>query len=251
MMASEEYAAKAISKLYKTPFEDLVLFENEDYFVVDKPAFVSTLEDRHASVNMISLAREYWEDAQVCHRLDKETSGALVFAKHPEAYRSLAMQFEHRQVLKLYHAVVSGTHNFQKQLIDLPIYANAKGVVKVSHRQGKEAKTYVSTLQAYRRHSLLECQPISGRMHQIRIHLSSVGAPIAGDEQYGGEPLLLSALKRNFNLKKHAEEQPLIKRVALHARVIGFKLLNGEGVEVSSPYPKDFAVVLKQLEKLG
>jgi 23S rRNA pseudouridine955/2504/2580 synthase len=251
MITSEEYAAKAISKLYKTPFEDLLLFENEDYFVVDKPAFVSTLEDRYDNIDMISLARDYESDAQVCHRLDKETSGALVFAKNPEAYRAMAIQFEHRRVRKIYHAVADGTHSFSEQLIDLPIYTTGRGSVRVSHRRGKEAQTYVSTLHAYRQHSLLECRPVSGRMHQIRIHLSSLGAPIAGDEQYGGKPLYLSALKRNFNLKKNVKEQPLIKRLALHAHSIGFRLMDNREVEVVSPYPKDFAVVVRQLIKLS
>jgi 23S rRNA pseudouridine955/2504/2580 synthase len=251
MESNQSYAAQAIQQLYKIRFKDLILFEDEDYLVINKPAFISTLDDRHDDLSIISMAREYVESAQVCHRLDKETSGALLIAKHPEAYRSASMQFEHRQVKKVYHAVCDGIHDFREVKVSLPIYATNKGVVKISKREGKDALTYVNTLKAYRKYTLVECQPVTGRMHQIRIHLSSLGAPISGDEQYGGKLFYLSALKKTYNLKKDAEEQPLIKRVALHAQALSFELFNHGDVSVEAPYPKDFAVVLKQLEKLG
>jgi 23S rRNA pseudouridine955/2504/2580 synthase len=245
----QTFTIQAIQQLQKMPFKKLVLFEDEDYVVVNKPAFVSTLDDRHFDLNIMALAKEYTEDAQVCHRLDKETSGVLVIAKNPEAYRSLSIQFEKRKVNKTYHAVCDGIHNFQQMKIADPLYVSSKGVVKVDRQRGKEAVTIVNTLKAYRRHTLVSCEPVTGRMHQIRVHLASQGASISGDEQYGGKPFYLSAIKRNYNLKKDTEELPLIKRVALHARAIGFELLNGQPVRVEAPYPKDFAVVLKQLEK--
>jgi 23S rRNA pseudouridine955/2504/2580 synthase len=85
-------------------------------------------------------------------------------------------------------------------------------------------------------------------MHQIRIHLASLGASIAGDTQYGGRPVLLSQLKRGFNLKKFTEEQPLIKRMALHAFSLEFALTNGQKQLFEAPYPKDFAALVRQLE---
>lgn len=234
----------------KTPrFEDSIVFENENYLLVNKPAFVSTLEDRNDPNNMLGLAREYAGDAQACHRLDKETSGILAFAKHPEAYRHLAMQFEHRKVQKVYHAIVDGIHDFKEEQVKLPIQLMGKGIVKISRQEGKPAETWLNTLQAYRQHTLVECRPVTGRMHQIRIHLSAKGAPISCDETYGGKPLLLSKLKRHFNLKKETEEQPIIKRVALHAYELRFEDIDGTPLQVQAPYPKDFAVALKQLEK--
>lgn len=247
----QSYAAQAVQRLQKTPFRKLIIFENDDYLVVNKPAFVATLDDRHDDLNIIAMARDYTPDAQVCHRLDKETSGALIIAKNPEAYRSVSIQFEKRQVDKIYHAVCDGIHDFRELKIDDPLYASSKGVVKVSQRDGKDALTYVSTLKAYRRHTLVACKPVTGRMHQIRVHLANAGASISGDIQYGGKPFLLSEIKRNFNLKKDTEEQPLIKRVALHAHAIGFKLMNQEHVRIEAPSAKDFGVVLKQLEKLS
>ncbi len=195
------------------------------------------------------MARQHVPDAQVGHRLDKETSGALAIAKHPEAYRELAIQFEKRRVKKTYHAVSEGIHDFQEVTVDLPIHATSKGVVRISRREGKSAQTLVQTLAVYQRHTLVKCQPITGRMHQIRVHLTSLGAPIVSDEQYGGHWFYLLSVKRNYQLKKDTEEQPLIKRVALHASALGFTGMDGQPLEVTAPYPKDFAVLLKQLDK--
>lgn len=233
----------------KLKFEDIILFENEHYLLVNKPAHMATLEDRNDPTNMLGWAREYVEDAQACHRLDKETSGVLAFAKHPEAYRHLAIQFENRKVQKVYHAIVDGIHDFKEEQVNLPIQLLGKGVVRISRAEGKQAETWLQALQAYRQHTLVECRPVTGRMHQIRIHLSAKGAPISGDETYGGKPLLLSKLKRHFNLKQETEELPIIKRVALHAYELSFSDLNGDPLKVQAPYPKDFAVAVKQLEK--
>ncbi len=208
---------------------------------------MSTLNDRVEKVNLLALAKEFSADAQACHRLDKDTSGVLAFAKHPDAYRHLSMQFEHRQVNKIYHAVADGIHRFQDQLVDAAILKQDDGIVKLS-RQGKEAQTYFTSIKSYRQHTLIECRPITGRMHQIRIHLASLGASIAGDEQYGGKPVMLSQLKRGFNLKKYTEEQPLMKRMALHAFSLEFALLDGEKQRFEAPYPKDMQALIRQLE---
>ena len=233
----------------KPKFEDIIVFENEHYLLVNKPAHMSTLEDRNDPDNMLAWARDYVADAQACHRLDKETSGMLAFAKNPEAYRHLAIQFENRLVQKVYHAIADGIHDFKEEKVSLPIKLMGKGIVQISRQEGKPAETWLQTLQAYREHTLIECRPVTGRMHQIRIHLSALHAPISGDETYGGKPLLLSKLKRKFNLKKDTEELPIIKRVALHAYELRFEDVSGEKLAVQAPYPKDFAVAVKQLEK--
>ncbi len=227
---------------------DLILWEDNDFIAVNKPPFVSTLEDRTDPVNLLALVRSYCETAQACHRLDKDTSGLLVFAKNPEAYRHMSMQFEHRKVEKIYHAIVDGVHDFKQHLVDAPILAAPDGIVKISKRDGKPAQTYFTTLVAYRQCSLIECRPITGRMHQIRIHLSLLNATITGDEQYGGKPLYLSAIKKGFNLKKNTEEEPLMKRMALHAKSLIFKSMKDEKLTLEAPYPKDFQALIRQLE---
>ena len=236
----------------KLNFEDLIIFENEDYIVVNKPPHIATLDERNADnpFSILRLAKAYSADAQVGHRLDKETSGALAIAKNPEAYRHIAMQFEHREITKKYHAVVEGVHDFEDISVYLPILALPKdGIVKIDRQKGKEAETIFNTLRAYKQNTLLECMPISGRMHQIRIHLTCLKAPIVADETYGGKPPLLSNIKRKFNLKQDTDEQPMIKRVALHAYSLTFSLLDGQEQEFVAPYPKDFEVLVKLLEK--
>ncbi|MBC7892719.1 MAG: RNA pseudouridine synthase [Sphingobacteriaceae bacterium] len=238
----------------KLNFQDLILLENDDYVVVNKPPFIATLDERNADnpYSLLRLARAYSPDAQVAHRLDKETSGCLAIAKNPEAYRHLAMQFEHREVKKIYHAVVGGVQNFEGISVYLPIMPLPRnGVVKIDRQKGKEAETIFNTLRAFRQHTLVECMPITGRMHQIRIHLTCLKAAIVQDETYGGKPVFLSQLKRDYNLKKDTEELPLIKRVALHARSLTFTGLDDQEISVEAPYPKDFEVLVKQLEKFS
>lgn len=230
-------------------FEDLILFENEDYILINKPPYISSLDERFGEAVAINrLAAEYTEDPQLCHRLDKETSGVLAIAKNPEAYRHLSMQFEHREVTKTYHAVIEGIRDFREQVVDLPIYTTSHGTVKIDAR-GKDALTIFNTIRAYNKHTLVECKPVTGRLHQIRVHFWAMKAPIAGDITYGGKPFYLSDIKKRFNLKSETEELPLMQRVALHAFSLNFKLLNGEEITIQAPYPKDFAVLIKQMEK--
>jgi RluA family pseudouridine synthase len=228
--------------------QDLILFEDDDYFVVNKPPFLSTLDDRVETNNLLALSRDYVESAQVCHRLDKDTSGVLAIAKNPEAYRHLSIQFEGRAVTKIYHAVVDGIHSYRDVLVDKAILKQNDGTVRLSKSEGKPAQTYFNTLQSYRLHSLVECRPVTGRMHQIRIHLASLNSPITGDDMYGGKPFFLSAVKRGFNLKKSTEEQPIMKRMALHAYSLTFADLKGNTRTVEAEYPKDMQALVRQLE---
>src|SRR3984885_10146115 len=210
---------------------DMILFEDDDVIVVNKPPFISTLDEREGGeVNMLRLAKAYTPDAQICHRLDKETSGALIIAKNPEAYRFVSIQFEKRQVRKVYHAIIDGTHVFEDLLVDLPILNVGRGNVTISRQEGKRAETWFNSIKYFKHYTLVECRPITGRMHQIRIHLATQKASIAGDEMYKGKPVFLSALKRKYHLGKDQEELPIMKRFALHAYEVTFKLLDGNSI---------------------
>ncbi|RYU84290.1 RluA family pseudouridine synthase [Hymenobacter persicinus] len=230
-------------------FQDLILFEDDDFIVINKPPFLATLDERFGNApNILRMARQYTDDAQACHRLDKETSGALALAKNSEAYRHLSMQFENREVKKLYHAVVWGVHRFDNQLVDRSIETTTKGKARLAYK-GKPAETYFTTLEAFARHTLVQCVPVTGRMHQIRLHLMYLQAPIVGDAMYGGEDFYLSSLKKKFNVKEGEEEQPFIKRFALHAAKLIFTGLNGREIVVEAPYPKDFRVLVDTLRQ--
>lgn len=231
-------------------FEDLILFENDNLIVVNKPAFLSSLDDRKGGDNnLLRMAKQYSEDAQICHRLDRETSGVLIIAKNPETYRHVSMQFEHRKVNKVYHAVINGTHTFEELHVDLPILNLGAKNVAINRQEGKPAETVFNSIKFYKHYTLVECRPITGRMHQIRIHLASQRANIAGDEMYGGKLLYLSEIKRAYRIGKDQEELPIMKRFALHARSITFKFDEHIEMTFEAPYPKDFAILIKLLDK--
>lgn len=239
------------NRLFKFPkFEDLIIHEDDNLIVINKPPFVASLDDRAGSeINILRLAKKYHPDAQVCHRLDKETSGILLIAKNPETYRLVSIEFERRRVNKVYHAVIGGTHTFDDLHVNLPILNQGQKNVSIDRAKGKAAETIFNSLQYFKHYTLVECKPITGRMHQIRIHLATQHAAIVNDEMYRGKPIFLSQIKkRGFTLAKNEEEQPIIKRFALHARAVSFTI-NEKAYAFEADYPKDFATLLRLLEK--
>jgi 23S rRNA pseudouridine955/2504/2580 synthase len=230
-------------------FADMLLHEDENILIVNKPPYLSSLTERSGEgPNLLDMARRYDPAAQLCHRLDKETSGVLMIARNQETYRSIAMQLENRNVGKLYHAMVAGHADFQETEVTLPIHVNAKGISAIDFKKGKEATTIFQTLRYFLDFTLVGCQPISGRLHQIRVHLASQNFPIVCDELYGGKMPMLSDYKRKFKTAKWENEEPMMKRVALHAYQVHFEL-NGREHMYTAPYPKDFDVFLKLLDK--
>lgn len=231
-------------------FDSLLLYEDDDYLVINKPPLIATLAERNPSAPyLLQLAQHYRPTAQAAHRLDKTTSGALALAKHPAAYQSLCQQFESRVVTKIYHAVLTGHHHFQAQEVHAPLRITRHHLAEVSSRSGKQATTIFTTLQNFAGYTLAQCQPITGRLHQIRAHAAHLQSPIVGDPQYGGQVLYLSALKRRYHLKKGTEERPLAPRVALHAYQLAFRGYQGQPITVQAPYPQDFTTLLKQLNR--
>lgn len=242
---------EASSERIKFPkFSEMIIHEDDNLIVINKPALMASLDEREGiEPNVLRLARRYHADIQVCHRLDKETSGLLLLAKNPETYRLVSIEFEKRRVNKIYHAIIEGIHDFDNQLVDLPILNQGNKNVSIDRARGKAAQTYFRSLQFFRDFTLVECRPITGRMHQIRIHLATQRASIVGDTLYRGRPVFLSDLKkRGFSLSKGREEQPIMKRFALHAHTLDLQL-DGQELHFEAPYPKDFAVLLKQLNK--
>lgn len=216
---------------------------------MNKPAFLSTLDERETErISLLRLAKSYNTDLQVCHRLDKETSGIILFSKNNEIYREISILFEHRKISKVYHAICQGNHNFKNFEINKPLSTNSKGFSKIDFGGGKESLSIINTLKVYKHFTLLECKPITGRLHQLRVHLKSVNAPISADERYGAEMPLLSSFKRKFKLGKFEDEKPIINRVALHAFSLNFELC-GKKYCLEAPYPKDFKTFCTLLEK--
>ena len=228
-----------------------VCFHDAHTLLIDKPPGMVVENPSHSHEPSLKAAvQKQFPGARPVHRIDKDTSGLVLWALSDEAYRYYSTLFQQRQVGKVYHAIVCGRISTGTQTIDLPLMRTASGKGRVSHRYGRPAQTTVEPIERFRRFSLVQCAPLTGRYHQIRIHLSSIGLPIAGDVLYGGCVPRLSEIKRNYKPKAHREEPPLIGRTALHAyalRLVPYG--RAEAMEWTAPYPKDFRSFLTKLRK--
>jgi RluA family pseudouridine synthase len=230
-----------------------VLLEDDAIIVINKPAGLLVLPDRfdRALPNLYELLKNTLGTIFVVHRIDKDTSGLVLFAKTAEAHAELNIAFEKRQVEKIYHAIVVGSSQTDTGHIDLPIVENEHGIrkMKIDRIKGKETRTDYKVLERFDGYMLIEARPRTGRTHQIRIHLSTIGLPILGDPLYGdGRGFFLSAIKRNYQTK--GEEQPLLGRTALHAFNLSFiHPITNKKISIETPLPKDMEVVLKTLRK--
>ena len=233
-------------------FKEAIVFENDNYLAINKPAGISSLHERIGTANsVIEQAKRMDENLQLCHRLDKETSGVLLISKHSKAYSHAAVAFEKRRVLKVYHAVADGVHHFVDHKVDLPLITTRSGRSAISKQKGKPSSTIFNTIEHFNNYSLVACNPSTGRQHQIRIHLASQKASISADEIYGGKVPYLSKLKRNFTLNRTEVEKPMITRFALHAYSLGLLDMDGKELNISADYPKDFEVFVKLLRKFN
>jgi 23S rRNA pseudouridine1911/1915/1917 synthase len=233
------------------PIPLAVLFEDEDLIVIDKIAGMvvhpggGTGEDTlvHALLHHCqgSLCPVGAPDRPgIVHRLDKGTSGVMVVAKTEKAYHSLVGQFSERKTGKVYHALVAGHPHPSKGEIALPIGRHHKVRVKMAvvDKGGKPAHTEWKTLSLYtEKFALLECRIRTGRTHQIRVHLSFMNHPLAGDSTYG--------------YKASKNEGQLFPRVMLHARNLSFlHPQSGDELSFSAPIPKDFQTAVSALTSL-
>jgi 23S rRNA pseudouridine955/2504/2580 synthase/23S rRNA pseudouridine1911/1915/1917 synthase len=185
------------------------------------------------------------------HRLDKGTSGVIVFAKDEATHKQLSLLFEGREVEKYYVGLVNGILMNNSGSIDAPIMMHpADNGSMIINPKGKASLTDYEVLESFRFYSWVQFRIHTGRTHQIRVHLKHIGHSIVCDEVYGdGKPVLLSSLKKKFNLsKKEDEERPMINRLALHSWKLKFEL-NGEQIALEAEPPKDLRATLTQLRK--
>ncbi len=245
-----------------------VLFEDEALLALDKPASLLTSPDRYDPFrpNLMKLlhtgiadqkpwARErnlkYLSNA---HRLDFETSGIILLAKSKPVLVTLANLFGSDKPRKQYVALASGVPPEEKFEVDKPLspHPMKPGMMRVDPKNGKRARTKFEVLEDFSTfgYVLLKCEPVTGRTHQIRVHALYAGLKIVADEFYGGKPLWLSRLKKDYRLKAGQEERPLISRVALHAEELQLAHpVSGQNLTISAPWPKDLAVGVKYLRK--
>lgn len=234
----------------KAPKALEIVFENPDFLVVNKPAGVASLDEHVYTVpSMLRRIKHLYPEAQLCHRLDKDTSGCLLVSKHNEAYKYAAALFEKRKIEKRYYAIVNGVHHFERLEVNLPLFLSNKRV-KVSHSSGKQAVTFFTTEEVFRHFTLVKCEPITGRLHQIRVHLFTQNAPIINDTLYSGKPPMMSDIKRHFRLSKQEEkEEPIISSIGLHAASLRFEGMDGQIIEAHAPLRKEMEALLNILRK--
>lgn len=230
-----------------------IIFESDEFIGVNKPSGLLSIPDREGKEpSLKSLLQEKYANIFTVHRLDKDTSGLIVFAKNEAAHRHLSMQFEERQTEKIYVGLVLGSPSNQSGTINLPIAENmvTRGTM-IINRRGKESITDYEVLENFGSYSWMQFRIHTGRTHQIRVHMKDLGHPIVCDELYGdGKPLLLSSLKSKFKLSKNElEERPLLNRLALHAFKLSFTNIAGEKITLEADLHKDLKASLQQLGK--
>lgn len=234
-----------------------ILFEDKDILVVNKPAPLLSIPDRYNSdkFNLHAYLEAKFGESFIVHRLDKETSGVIVFARNGAAHKSLSEQFEKRKVRKKYLALVEGHPNSEEGNIDKPIAPSQGGVHKMTiAKKGKPSLSHYKTLEKFKKYSLLEVEIFTGRTHQIRVHLEAIGNPLAVDKLYGrNEAFYLSQIKlKKYKLGKNQEERPLMTRNSLHSSQLSFNHPSSrEQLLFEADLPKDFQAVINQLRKWG
>lgn len=219
-----------------------IIHLDEQLIGINKPAGLSVLPEgwEPDTPYLLKMLEQTFENPSagsgqriwVVHRLDKVTSGVMVFARTAEAHRELNRQFERHEVEKVYHAIVEGNPVWEEKVCKMPLRINVghKHRTAIDHKRGKPAETHFTVLKRSQSGALLEARPLTGRTHQIRAHLTALGYPLYGDVLYG------------------AKETGLIARPALHALSLEFSHPQSkERVIYTVSYPSDMRHLIEQL----
>lgn len=212
-----------------------ILLEDESVVLIDKPVGIPTIPERLDAQGFCvkkNLEDTLGQKLLVVHRLDKEVSGLLIFAKTPEAHRFLNLEFEHRRVSKTYLALLWGYMEQSSGVIDKPIRQYGSGRMGIDDDQGKPSQTEYQVVERWKDMTLVEASPRTGRRHQLRVHFYSQGHPIVGD--------------RRYNLPKWTESVP---RLMLHAWRLRIRHPSGKYIEVECPAPPAFEDVLTSFRR--
>jgi RluA family pseudouridine synthase len=211
-----------------------IIYEDNHLLVVDKPAGLSVLPDgwEKDSEYLVKVLEEKYERIFIIHRLDKITSGVMVFALDAETHRALNIQFESHEAQKTYHAIVEGNPKWEEKVAKHPLRLNVghKHRTMVDNKNGKPSETRFRIIKRYPESALVEAKPMTGRTHQIRVHAYALGHPLVGDPLYG------------------AQGYYPITRPMLHAQSLSFiHPVTNERVKFSIPHPPDFEDAIKNL----
>jgi 23S rRNA pseudouridine955/2504/2580 synthase/23S rRNA pseudouridine1911/1915/1917 synthase len=229
-----------------------IIFENDFFIALNKPSGLLSVPDRMQSEpSLKDILLQKYGSIYTVHRLDKGTSGIIVFAKDEVTHKQLSILFEERNVQKFYVGLVNGNPMNAEGSIDAPImmHPGDNGTMIIIPK-GKPSLTDYKVVENFKFYSWIQFQIHTGRTHQIRVHMKHIGHSIVCDELYGdGKPVLLSSIKKKFNLsKKEDEERPMLGRLALHSWKLIFTF-NNEEFSLEAEPPKDLRATLQQLRK--
>lgn len=230
-----------------------IIFENDFFIAINKPSGLLSIPDRFGKdPSLKTMLQEKLGKIFTVHRIDRDTSGLIIFAKDEATHKFLSQAFEGREVEKYYLGLVHGIMMHKEGTIDIPIMEHpGKTTLMMPHKKGKPSVTDYKVLEEFRMYSFVQFQIHTGRTHQIRVHAKYLEHPIVCDDIYGnGEPLLLSSIKRKFKLSKNEfEERPILSRLALHSYRLVFKDAQGIVHDLEAPLSKDMKALLQQLRK--
>ena len=237
-----------------------ILFQDADVIAVNKPANLAAIPGRGETDSVLErLARQINLPCKgsadprlrVVHRLDKDTTGVMLFAKHVDAQRFLSHQFQNNTVAKEYVALVVGKIPDDHCTVNAPLAVHPTDKLRMAvSKQGRPAMTEFQVEGRMRRFTVVRAFPKTGKTHQIRVHLAHLGYPLAIDPIYGSpSPILLSEHKRGYRPTRGQDERPLITRLTLHAHRLSLVHPNGERLAIEAPLPKDLRAVINQLMK--
>jgi len=231
---------------------------DDDIIVINKPSGVSVTKDRTGAPQLVDilaeqLGPEICSELRLVHRLDKDTSGVMILAKNKETQSKFSSYFEKKLIKKDYLALVTGIVPGRQGTIDAPLAQSWKkpGLMCVTRKKGKGAVTDWKLLADFGLIALLAVNPLTGRTHQIRVHLPNIGLPLTIDPLYGSSrPLFLSDFKPDYRLGKGKIEKPLIDRLTLHAYQLSIENRKSKiANEFIAGLDKKFAATIKMLTK--
>jgi RluA family pseudouridine synthase len=211
-----------------------IIYEDNYIIVLEKPAGLSVLPDgwEKDSEYLVKMLEEQFGRIFIVHRLDKITSGVMVFARDADTHRALNIQFENHEAQKTYHAILEGNPKWEEKVAKHPLRANVghKHRTMVDDKHGKPSETRFRVIKRYEESVFVEAKPLTGRTHQIRVHAYALGHPLVEDILYG------------------ARDRYGLTRPMLHAQTLSFiHPATNESVKFSAPHPDEFEEALKIL----